>query len=153
MTPATILFVCTGNICRSPLAEAVAKRALTEHFDTPDLSTVGLHVASAGTHGLTGHPATAEMQKAAADLGFDLGAHSARCMDRHIADGSSVVYGMENEHIAWMRSQFPGSRVSLLGGGPIEDPYGRNLSEYRRAAREIVAGVALRVPEMVALAG
>ncbi len=153
MPPATILFVCTGNICRSPLAEVAAKHVLTEHFETPDLSTVGLRVASAGTHGLIGHPATDEMRTVAAELGFDLDAHLATRLDRHIADGSSVVYAMEDEHVAWMRSRFPGSRVSLLGEAPIEDPYGRDLSEYRRAAREIVAGVLLRVPELVALSG
>ncbi|HKZ28273.1 MAG TPA: low molecular weight protein arginine phosphatase, partial [Acidimicrobiia bacterium] len=45
MSPARILFVCTGNICRSPLAEAVARRALVAHFQVPDLRTVGLDTA------------------------------------------------------------------------------------------------------------
>ena len=153
MKPATILFVCTGNICRSPLAEAVAERALSEHFGTLDLSTVGLQVASSGTHGLTGQPATDEMRTVAAELKFDLSAHRATRLDRYIVDGSSIIYAMEDQQVSWVQSQFPGSRARLLGEATIDDPYGLNLSAYRRAAREIVTGVLLRVPEIVGLAG
>ena len=66
--------------------------------------------------------------------------------------GRPSVYALENEHTAWIRQRFPDVRVGLLGERAIDDPYGRDLSEYRRAAREIVAGVLLRIPEMVALA-
>lgn len=150
--PATILFVCTGNICRSPLAEAAAAVALTGYFGVEDLTTVGLEVASSGTHGLTGHPATDEMQLVGAELGLDLSNHRATRLDRPLVEASSLILAMEDEHLAWLRRRYPDGRAALLGEAPIDDPYGRDLTAYRRAAREIVSGVAGRIPDMVALA-
>ncbi|MGZ5384996.1 MAG: arsenate reductase/protein-tyrosine-phosphatase family protein [Acidimicrobiia bacterium] len=63
MPPATILVVRTGNICRSPVAEAVARHVLSAHFEVSDLSTVGREVTSGGPHSLPGHPATAHMRR------------------------------------------------------------------------------------------
>jgi len=152
LPPATILFVCTGNICRSPLAEAVARRALTAHFQTVDLRTIGLHIDSAGTHALVGNPTTADMQTAATEIGLDLSRHRATQADARSVAEASLVYGMEIQHVDWLRSQPPGSPIGLLGRTNIQDPYGSELSEYRRARMEIVEAVRMRIPEMIALA-
>lgn len=151
--PATILFVCTGNICRSPLAEAAAAAALTEYFGMEDLTAVGLRVASSGTHGLAGYPATDEMRLVGAELGFDLSTHRATRLNRPLVYRSSLIFAMEDEHLAWLRRGYPDGRGVLLGQAAIDDPYGKDLAAYRLAAREIVAGVARRIPEMAALAG
>ena len=152
VNPASILFVCTGNICRSPLAEAVARQALSILFQVSDLSTVGLHVASAGTHGLTGHPATAEMQAVAAEMGVDLAGHRATRVDRDMLERTSLVYAMEVAQITWLDRHFPGIQANLLGEATIDDPYGLSMSDYRRAGREIAEGVRLRASEMAGLA-
>ena len=152
MKPATILFVCTGNICRSPLAEAVARQTLRAHFAVADLSTLGLRVASAGTHGLTGHPATGETRAVAAEMGLDLSDHQAVQVDRAMLESGSLIYAMEIDHIAWLQKRFPGPPVGLLGQSNIDDPYGQSLTEYRRAGREIAEAIRLRTPEMIALA-
>ena len=153
MSPARILFVCTGNICRSPLAEAVARHALVAHFQVPDLRTVGLDTASAGTHALAGNPATFEMQTVAAEIGLDLSEHRATRVDADVLTNASLVYAMEIEHVDWLRSLLPDAPVGLLGSAAIDDPYGSNLLEYRRACRAVVAAVQMRVPEMIVLAG
>lgn len=152
MPPATILFVCTGNICRSPLAEAVARQVLSAHFHVSDLSTVGLVLASAGTQALTGHPATIEIQTVAAEIGLDLSGHRSTQVDSNMLKGASLVYAMKTDHIAWLRSHRPDLRVALLGPTAIDDPYGSGLTEYRLARKEIVAGVRLNAPAMIALA-
>jgi len=151
LLPATILFVCTGNICRSPLAEAVARQVLSAHFRVSDLSTVGLHVASAGTHGLTSHPATTKMQTVAAEIGLDLSGHRSAQLNSNMMQEASLIYAMETDQIAWLRSHHPDIPVALLGRTAIDDPYGSGLTEYRLARREIVAGVRLRTPAMIAL--
>lgn len=152
MAPATILFVCTGNICRSPLAEAAARLALITHFGVPDLGTIGLRTASAGTHAMTGQSATSESQTVAAEFGLDLSEHRATQLDRGALAGASLVLAMENGQVDWIRSQVSHVPVGLLGNAIIEDPYGSAISEYRRAGREIVEAVQRRLSEMIALA-
>jgi protein-tyrosine-phosphatase len=118
-----------------------------------DLALIGLQVASAGTHGLTGHPATKEMQVVGAEMGLDLSGHRAARVDARLLENASLIYGMETDHLAWLRSSYPDRPAALLAPAGIDDPYGSSLPEYRRAAREIVDGVQFHVPEMAALAG
>ena len=130
----------------------MARQELIAHFGVPDLRDVGLQVASAGTHGLTGRPATSEMQAVAAEMGLDLTDHRATRVDRHMLDGATLIYAMEEDQVTWLRAQFPLSPGLLLGEANIDDPYGRSLSEYRRAGREIAEAVRLHTPEMMSLA-
>jgi protein-tyrosine-phosphatase len=130
----------------------VARQALRAHFAVPDLSTVGLRVVSAGTHGLNGHPATGEIRAVAAEMGLDLSDHQAVRVDRAMLEGGSLIYAMEIDQIAWLQKRFPGPPVGLLGQSNIDDPYGQSLTEYRRAGREIAEAIRLRTPEMIALA-
>jgi protein-tyrosine-phosphatase len=85
----SILFVCTANQCRSPLAEAIAHQLLPE-FDT----------ASAGTAAVDGIPATPEITRAAAKAGYDLSAHRSRRITRGILDGADLILTMEQAHLA-----------------------------------------------------
>lgn len=90
---AAILVVCTGNVCRSPIAEGMVREALEARFgrDAPV-------VASAGTAGWDGSPAMPESVAAAAELGVDVGSHVARrLLPEHIADAALVI-AMAAEH-------------------------------------------------------
>jgi protein-tyrosine phosphatase len=89
----SILVVCTGNICRSPIAEGLLRDALRRRFaeEAPDVS-------SAGTSGLEGSGAMPESVQAAAELGIDIGGHVARRLTPTMADGYDLLLCMASEH-------------------------------------------------------
>lgn len=89
----SILVICTGNICRSPIAEGLLRDALQRRFEerAPE-------VLSAGTSGLEGSGAMPESVQAAAELGIDIGGHVARRLTADMADGSDLLLCMSSEH-------------------------------------------------------
>lgn len=89
----SILVVCTGNICRSPIAEGLLRGALTARFgdDAPTLS-------SAGTWGVHGASATSEAVTAAAERGVDISGHHARRLSDVRVRDADLVVGMAAEH-------------------------------------------------------
>jgi protein-tyrosine-phosphatase len=88
----TVLFVCTGNLCRSPTAEAIAWRELAK------VPSARLRFASAGTHALEGSPATPRAVVAAAALGADVARHRARALTRRRVRDADLVLCMAAEH-------------------------------------------------------
>ncbi|MEZ5174945.1 MAG: low molecular weight phosphatase family protein [Acidimicrobiia bacterium] len=129
----SILFVCSGNICRSPLAEYLARR----RWPPGDWS-----VSSAGIAATPGTPATPAMVTAGKELGVDLSSHAARLLaETPVPD---LVLCMEHHHADSVRRMLPGlapDRIRLLGTGDIDDPYGGSLAEYRRCAATIAAAI------------
>jgi protein-tyrosine phosphatase len=89
----SILVVCTGNICRSPIAEGLLRDALQRRFgeSAPEVS-------SAGTSGLEGSAAQPGSVQAAAELGIDIDGHIARRITPAIADGSDLLLCMARDH-------------------------------------------------------
>lgn len=118
-----ILFVCSGNICRSPFAEALAR----------DMDgRAGVEYASAGTIALSGNPAAATGIAVATDLGVDMTSHRATHLTAEVLADSDLVYAMEDEHVATVLALDPGARVELLSleGAPLPDPYGGDRLDY-----------------------
>jgi protein-tyrosine phosphatase len=89
----TILVICTGNICRSPIAEGLLRDALQHRF-----AEGAPEVSSAGTSGLEGSGAMPESVQAAAELGIDIGDHVARRLSTAMAEGSDLLLCMSKEH-------------------------------------------------------
>lgn len=122
-----ILVICTGNICRSPLAEALLRAQL------PDLE-----VGSAGIGALVGHEADVNAAAVAIEQGLDVSAHRARQLDDALIADSDLVLAMDNGHVNWVNQQFPHARgrVFLLGhwdgGAEVPDPYGQSLDNFRQ---------------------
>lgn len=129
-----ILFVCTGNICRSPMAEGFA-RAIR-----PDLT-----FASGGTHPVLGAAPTTHAQNVMRELDIDIGSQrSAR-----IPHEAELALCMTAEHLAWMRSHRPAVDAELLmiDGTDVMDPYGEDEHMYRQIRDQIVDALRLRLSE------
>jgi protein-tyrosine phosphatase len=150
---ARILLVCTGNICRSPIAEGLLRAALDRRGGEVPL------VASAGTIARDGAPATAEAVRAAAELGVDISSHSARRLRPDDIRAADLVVGMAGEHRDEVVELVPDaagktftmkSLVARLDGehgapansepaidADVTDPLGLPIEAYRAVAREL----------------
>jgi len=141
-----ILFVCTGNICRSPVAEAVARARFAMD---------GVRFSSAGTAAWPGAPASREAISTAGEIGIDVGVHRSRQLDAAAIRRAVRVYGLSAEHIAAVMALDPvaGSKTELLdpSGDAVPDPYGRSLDVYRASRDQIVQCVEGRLGEWRAL--
>jgi protein-tyrosine-phosphatase len=136
-----ILFLCTGNLCRSPLAEGILKHKLEER------GIGSITVSSAGTFGLDGRPAAELAVEVAAERGIDISAHRARQITREMLAGADIVLCAETDHIMEAETILRDTedKYRLLSdfgrpekrGQDIEDPYGGPKELYMTAYERI----------------
>jgi protein arginine phosphatase len=149
----TVLFVCSGNTCRSPLAEAIARHELASALDVPegDLPALGIAFRSAGTSTLSGVPASPGSIAVAAESGLDLQAHRSVLLEPELCARASRIYAMTGSHAERIAALVPevAERTHLLDpeGRDIADPFGGALAEYRVARGQITAAVRARLQE------
>ncbi|MDY1036199.1 protein tyrosine phosphatase [Lelliottia sp. CFBP8978] len=121
----SILVVCTGNICRSPIGERLLRQQMP-----------GFTVASAGVSGLVGHPADARAQEVAASHGISLDGHVARKLTPQLMREYDLILAMEPDHLNHISAIAPEVRgKSLLFGQwlqkrEIPDPYCKSHDAY-----------------------
>lgn len=151
--PYTVLFVCTGNTCRSPLAEAVARREAEERGWGDRV-----RVVSAGTGAFPGMPASEGSTAVASRHGLALEGHRSSLLTPELASGADLVLGMSPGHVLRARELAPEARVELLGsfargetglaGPAVPDPIGAPVEVYEetyQVIRELVARVMERL--------
>ena len=150
----TILFVCSGNTCRSPMAEAITRHMLSEKLHVPedDLEKKGLQVVSAGAMAMPGARAAAPAIDAVRGLGADLTRHRSRPLTVELIHQADVIYVMSRAHGRAVTSLVPSAseKVATLDPrGDIEDPIGGDVALYERLAGELRTLIEQRLREKV----
>jgi protein-tyrosine-phosphatase len=137
-----LIFVCTGNTCRSPMAEGLLRKLLG-----PDS---GWEISSAGVRAASGFPASPNAVEAMRELDIDISAHRSRLLTPELINGADLLVTMTRDHrdIIVELNRESGSKVFLLksfgvsqSAVDITDPVGEELDVYRRVRDEISAAL------------
>jgi protein-tyrosine-phosphatase len=132
----SILFVCTANICRSPLAMAIYKSKISNQS--------GWKIESAGTWAAEGLPAASNTQIVAKEYGIDLTNHLSRQVTLEILSQFDLIITLEKNHKEALKNEFKQLNAhifflsEIIGGSfDIKDPMGGSIEEFYETAREI----------------
>lgn len=146
-----ILFVCTANICRSPMAEAIFN-ALAEDMG------LSFRAESAGVAALEGKPMAPNARAALLEAGIYPEDHHARQVSETLLGDSELVLAMTQRHVAKLDSLYgklareaytlPGYATSASNVQEIPDPYGHTIAAYRSSVRQLYEYIELIMPRL-----
>ena len=143
-----ILVVCSGNICRSPVAEELFRheaklRGVEEHFE----------VKSCGTLGISGENASVNSVIVATEYGVDIASFLSSAATRELSDWADRIYCLAENHLSYFKNMSYDKKLSLLSpkNVGILDPYGHDIRTYRNCIAEISEAVTARMDELCEL--
>lgn len=132
-----ILFVCTGNTCRSCMAEAVANNLKSD-------TTIGVEFSSAGIYAVKGQSASLNATKIMEEMGLDLTHHIAIPISEELLKEADLILTLTEAHKVLVLSNYPNAKdktftiLQYVGEtGDIEDPFGGDISVYRKCGADI----------------
>lgn len=154
MMRTTFLFVCSGNTCRSPMAEAIARKLLADRLGIKQdqLESKGFAVLSAGASAFPGSKATPEAADAVAAMGADLSKHRSRLLMPELINQADHIFTMTQNHRQAVIAHVPAAAAKTTPLDPtkdVEDPIGGDGSLYRELADDLAKLISQRLDQVL----